>query len=86
MNKRSRFDDRILFKFKLRVVFTCLSMKTLKNPSTIESQRYSLSLARGKSFQRPLGVTLTDLLSKLVCSETKEKVEAEIKRNDLNCH
>ena len=45
----------------------------------------SLFLIRGKFLHRPLGATLTDLLSKLVCSETKGEEESEMKRNDLNC-
>ena len=66
--------------------FSFLSIKTQKTPSAIESQGYALFLVRGKFFHRPMGATLTDLLSKLVCSETKGEGKSEIKTNDLNCH
>ena len=46
--------------------------------------RQALFLVRGM-FLRPMGTALTDLLSKLVCSETKGERESEIKRKDLNC-
>ena len=40
-----------------------------------------------KLFHRPRGTTsFTDLLSKLVCSETKREGKSDIKNNDLNCH
>ena len=46
-----------------------------------------LFLVRAKFFNRPMRVTsLTKLLSKIVCPETKGEGEAKIKRNDLNCH
>ena len=45
-----------------------------------------LFLVCGKFLHRLMGATLTDLLSKLVCSETKGERESEIKRDDLNCH
>ena len=42
---------------------------------------------RFKFFHRPMGTTsLTDLLSKLVCSETKREGKSDIKNNDLSCH
>ena len=46
-----------------------------------------LFLDRGKVFHRAMCATsLTNLLSKLVCPETKGEGESEIKRNDLSCH
>ena len=42
---------------------------------------------RFKFFHRPMGATsLTDLLSKLVCLETKREGKSDIMKNDLNCH
>ena len=58
------------------VVFSFFCMETLKNPSAIESQAYVLFLVRGKFFHRPMGAKRTDLLSKLVCSETKGEEES----------
>ena len=44
-------------------------------------------LVRLKFFHSPMGATsLTDLLSKPVCSETKREGKSDIKNNDLNCH
>ena len=44
-------------------------------------------LVRGMFFHRPMGATsLTDLLSKLVYSETKGEGTSDIKNNDLTCY
>ena len=46
-----------------------------------------LFLLRGKLFHRAMcAISLTNLLSKLVCPETKGEGKSEIKRNNLSCH
>ena len=63
-------------------------METQKNRgvSIVEAMTFWF-LVRLKFFHRPMGaMSLTDLLSKLVYSETKREGKSQIKNNDVNCH